>query len=137
MRATVTTAGSNTSTALVTSTCSACTISQAIGTGSSDRYGAEAWPLRPRTTISMRSPEAMVGPARRLSVPDSYCVLMCSAKAAPTGAAPSPDWSSSPSSLTSTVINGSYRWASSFTTRSSMNASRASGAAPATAMPTR
>ena len=42
MRPTVTTAGSKTSIRRVTISCSACTISQAIGTGSRARWGALA-----------------------------------------------------------------------------------------------
>jgi hypothetical protein len=60
----VRTAGSNTLTRRVTSVWKACTISQAIGIGSRQSCGAEAWPPLPRTTIWIVSPEAIVGPGR-------------------------------------------------------------------------
>ena len=71
MRPTVTTAGSNTSTERVTISCSACTISQATGIGSSARYGSLAWPPLPVTVIVERvgrrhdRPAAAAQPARR------------------------------------------------------------------------
>ena len=59
MRATVTTAGSNTSTRRVTIDWNAPTISQAIGIGSLAWWGIEAWPPRPRTVIRNVSADAI------------------------------------------------------------------------------
>ena len=64
MRAMVTTDGSNTSMVRVTIVCSACTISQATGIGSTARCGSLAWPPLPmivdvdacRPTPSSRRP---------------------------------------------------------------------------------
>ncbi len=93
--ATVTTAGSNTWTRRVTRVWNACTISHAIGIGSRQSCGAEAWPPLPRTTICRVSPEAMAAPARAEMEPAVIRWVTCSAKAPLGGAAPS----SRPSSI--------------------------------------
>ena len=69
MLATVTTVGSKTSTLRVTMVWIACTISHAMGTGSSVRYGSEAWPPAPLTRMRSVSDEAMIGPCRVLTQP--------------------------------------------------------------------
>ena len=61
MWATVTTAGSKTSTRRVTIDCSASTISAATGTGSAALCGIEACPPRPRTVIRHWSAAAIIG----------------------------------------------------------------------------
>ena len=61
---TVTMAGSNTSMRRVTMVCNACTISHAIGIGSSARWGSLPWPPRPVTVIRITSLDAMHGPGR-------------------------------------------------------------------------
>ena len=59
---TVITTGSNTSKCLVTSVCSAITISQAAGIGSAARCGVDACPPRPRTVTVIWSAAASIGP---------------------------------------------------------------------------
>ena len=66
---TVTTAGSNTSMRRVIIVCSDCTISHAIGIGSSARYGSLAWPPRPLTVMNSVSAAAMIDPPRRAQPP--------------------------------------------------------------------
>ena len=62
IRPMVTTAGSKTSTLLVTIDCRAKTISHAPGIGSSARYGIDACPPRPRTVIVNSSADASIVP---------------------------------------------------------------------------
>ena len=85
MLATVTTVGSKTSTLRVTMVWIACTISQAMGTGSSVRYGSEAWPPAPLTRMRSVSDEAMIGPCRVLTQPLGRADVMWMAAAAVTG----------------------------------------------------
>src|SRR5262245_31955479 len=85
MLATVTTVGSNTSTLRVTMVWMACTISQAIGTGSRVRWGSEAWPPAPFTLMRRVSDDAMIGPRRVLTHPLGSAVVMWMAAAAETG----------------------------------------------------
>ena len=85
IRPTVTTAGSNTSMRRVTIVCSAWTISQAIGIGSSARYGSLACPPRPFTVMSIVSLDAITGPPRQLSQPVGSDDVMCIANAPVTG----------------------------------------------------
>ena len=66
---TVITTGSNTSNFLVTSVCSAVTISQAAGMGSAARCGDEACPPRPRTVTVIWSAAASIAPGRVENVP--------------------------------------------------------------------
>jgi hypothetical protein len=61
---TVTTTGSNTSNARVTSVCSAMTISHAAGIGSFARKGVEPCPPAPRTTTRSVSDAAHSAPRR-------------------------------------------------------------------------
>ena len=79
----VTTAGSAIGTRRVTIVCSAVTISQAIGTGSSASCGIEAWPPRPLTVIAelVGRGEQRAGAAgeRRRA---ARWAMTCSAKAA-------------------------------------------------------
>ena len=82
MRAMVITAGSATPTRRVTITCSAMTISQAIGMGSSASCGMEAWPPLPRTLTRILSDEASSGPVRPANTPLGMLGEMCRAKAA-------------------------------------------------------
>ena len=66
---TVMTTGSNTSNFLVTSVCSASTISHAAGTGSAARCGCEACPPRPCTVTVIWSAAASIGPGRVENMP--------------------------------------------------------------------
>ena len=86
MCATVTTAGSKTSTRRVTIDCRASTISAATGIGSAAACGSEACPPRPRTTMRHWSAAAIIGPGRTLTLPLSSVAEMCRAKAPLTGA---------------------------------------------------
>ena len=86
MWATVTTAGSKTSTRRVTIDCSASTISAATGIGSAAVCGIEACPPRPRTVIRHWSAAAISGPGRTLIVPLGSIAMECSANAPLTGA---------------------------------------------------
>ena len=66
---TVSTTGSSMSTRRVTSVCSAVTISQATGIGSSVRCGADACPPTPTTRTTNSSEAAISGPGRENQVP--------------------------------------------------------------------
>ena len=85
MRPTVITPGSNTSMRRVTISCSAWTISQAIGIGSRARNGSLAWPPRPLTVMYIRSAEAIIGPGFTATNPVGSTVMMCRANAPVTG----------------------------------------------------
>ena len=75
---TVITTGSNTSNFLVTSVCSAVTISHATGIGSAARCGIEAWPPRPCTVTVIWSAAASIAPGRVENVPQgSRCDVTC------------------------------------------------------------
>ena len=67
--ATVSTAGSNTSTVRVIIDWSASTSSQATGTGSVAHCGVDAWPPRPVTTISNSSADASAAPGFQATMP--------------------------------------------------------------------
>ena len=72
------TTGSNTSNFLVTSVCSAVTISQATGIGSAARCGVEACPPRPCTVTVIWSAAASIAPGRVENVPHgSRCDVTC------------------------------------------------------------
>src|SRR5262245_56902817 len=69
-RATVTTAGSNTSTRRVTIVWKAPTMAHATGTGSLAWWGIDACPPRPRTVTVNSSADASSGPPRVATTPD-------------------------------------------------------------------
>ena len=77
IRPTVTTDGSNTSIERVIISCSACTISQATGIGSSARCGSLACPPLPVTRMIIESADAMIAPPRVLTQPDGIAEVMC------------------------------------------------------------
>ena len=85
IRAIVRTAGSNGSTERVVAAWSARTSSAAVGIGSRARWGAEAWPPRPRTVARIASAEASSAPGRRAMVSAGYSVPMWIASARATG----------------------------------------------------
>ena len=85
IRAIVRTAGSNGSTERVVAAWSARTSSAAVGIGSRARWGAEAWPPRPRTVARIASAEASSAPGRRAMVSAGYSVPMWIANARATG----------------------------------------------------
>ena len=77
---TVITTGSNTSKCLVTSVCSAVTISHATGMGSAARCGIEACPPRPCTVTVIWSAAASIGPGRVANLPHaSWLDVTCRA----------------------------------------------------------
>ncbi len=82
---TVTTAGSKMSIRRVTISCSAWTISHAIGIGSTARNGSLAWPPAPCTTIWKVSADAIVGPPLVATIPVGIVEVMWSANAPVTG----------------------------------------------------
>ena len=82
---TVMTPGSNTSMRLVTSVCSAWTISQATGTGSSVKCGALPWPPRPFTVMVIESLDAMMVPPFRPRKPPGMLDAAWMANAPVTG----------------------------------------------------
>ena len=86
--ATVTTAGSKTSTRRVTIDWSARTISAAIGMGSPAWCGMEAWPPLPRTTISNSSADASRAWPLLATMPDGIDGVWWMANAIDTGSAP-------------------------------------------------
>ena len=65
----------------------ACTISQAMGTGSSVWWGSEAWPPAPSMRMRRVSDDAMIGPWRVLTQPLGRADVMWMAAAASTGLA--------------------------------------------------
>ena len=67
----VRTDGSKTSIERVIIVCSACTISQATGIGSSASAGLDACPPRPVTRMCRVSAAAIAEPRRTVSIPDS------------------------------------------------------------------